>query len=100
MTRTLVYPEEYASDRSHVSVLSPLRRLTDLNAIQVGTHGLLMVKGGRQGVLLPQVPVQQGWNREAFLENLCLKAGLPRGCWQEGARIYAFTAMVFGEDEP
>ncbi len=86
--------------RVEISVLSPLRRLTDVNAIQVGTHGLLIAKDGRQGVLLPQVPVQEGWNREAFLENLCLKAGLARGCWQEGAHLYSFTAIVFGEDEP
>jgi AMMECR1 domain-containing protein len=43
------------------------------------------------------VPVEQGWDQEEYLENLCLKAGLPGGCWQEGATLYAFTAEVFGE---
>jgi hypothetical protein len=83
-----------------ISILSPFRRLTDVADIQVGTHGLMIFKDGRQGLLLPQVPVEQGWDREAFLENLCLKAGLPEGCWEEGASIYAFTAVVFGEREP
>jgi len=81
-----------------ISVLSPFRRLTDVTDIQVGTHGLMIFKDGRQGLLLPQVPVEQGWDREAFLENLCLKAGLPEGCWEEGASVYAFTAVVFGEE--
>lgn len=86
-------------DRVHleISVLSPFRRLTDPMQIEVGTHGLLIIKGGRQGLLLPQVAVEEGWDREAFLEGLCRKAGLPAGCWREGAALYAFTAVVFGE---
>ena len=58
----------------------------------------MIFKGGQRGLLLPQVPVEQGWNREEYLENLCLKAGLSTGCWQEGASLYAFTAVVFGEE--
>ncbi len=81
-----------------ISVLSPFRRVTDVETIQVGTHGLMIFKEGRQGLLLPQVPVEQGWDRTAFLEGLCEKAGLPTGCWQEGASLYAFTAIVFGEE--
>ena len=90
---------ELESITVEISVLSPFRRLTDVADIQVGTHGLMIFKDGRQGLLLPQVPVEQGWDREAFLENLCLKAGLPDGCWEEGASVYAFTAVVFGERE-
>jgi hypothetical protein len=52
---------------------------------------------GRSGLLLPQVPVEQGWNREEFLDHTCLKAGLEAGCWREGAELYCFTAQVFGE---
>ncbi len=81
-----------------ISVLSPLRRITDIDQIKVGTHGLVVVQGGRQGVLLPQVPVEQGWDREEFLENLCLKAGLPSDCWTGRPALYAFTAVVFGEE--
>ncbi|HEC34941.1 MAG TPA: AMMECR1 domain-containing protein, partial [Anaerolineae bacterium] len=51
-----------------------------------------------QGLLLPQVPVEQGWDREEFLENLCLKAGLLPDCWREEAALYAFTAVVFSEE--
>jgi AmmeMemoRadiSam system protein B/AmmeMemoRadiSam system protein A len=80
-----------------VSVLSPLRRITDVEQIEVGTHGLMIFKDGRKGLLLPQVPVEQGWNREMYLHNLCLKAGLSEGCWQDRAALYAFTARVFGE---
>lgn len=89
--------DELAKVDIEISVLSPLRRLTDIQQIQVGTHGLVIVQGGRQGVLLPQVPVEQGWNREQFLENLCLKAGLPGNCWRDQPTLYAFTALVFGE---
>ena len=80
-----------------VSVLSPFRRVVDIEQIQVGTHGLMVFKDGWQGLLLPQVPVEQGWDREEFLDQLCQKAGLPAGCWQERASIYAFTAVVFGD---
>ena len=89
--------DELAEVTVEISVLSPFRRVTDVERVQVGTHGLMIFKGGRQGLLLPQVPVEQGWDREEFLEELCQKAGLPAGCWQEGASIYAFTAAVFGE---
>jgi AmmeMemoRadiSam system protein B/AmmeMemoRadiSam system protein A len=80
-----------------ISVLSPMRRLTDLQQIEVGVHGLMIYKSGRQGVFLPQVPVEQGWDRGQYLEELCGKAGLPSGCWQEGATLYSFTATVFGD---
>ncbi len=80
-----------------ISVLSPFHRVTDISQIEVGVHGLVILKEGRQGLLLPQVPVEEGWDREAFLEGLCQKAGLPEDCWQDGATLYAFTAVVFGE---
>lgn len=80
-----------------ISVLSPPRRVTDPQQIEVGTHGLVILKAGQQGVLLPQVPVENGWDRETFLANLCLKAGLAGDCWTERPTLYAFTAMVFGE---
>jgi AmmeMemoRadiSam system protein B/AmmeMemoRadiSam system protein A len=88
---------ELADVTVEISVLSPFRRVTDVEQVQVGTHGLTIFKDGRQGLLLPQVPVGEGWDRDQFLEELCRKAGLPGGCWQEGAGLYAFTALVFGE---
>lgn len=80
-----------------VSVLSPLQRVADVEQIEVGIHGLMIFKDGRQGVLLPQVAVENGWDREQFLEQLCLKAGLPGNCWVEKAGLYNFSAKVFGE---
>lgn len=92
-------PEELSEITVEISILSPFRRLTDTDKIEVGTHGLMIFKDGRRGLLLPQVPVEQGWDRAEYLENLCLKAGLPEGCWKEGATLYAFTAIVFGEED-
>jgi AmmeMemoRadiSam system protein B/AmmeMemoRadiSam system protein A len=82
-----------------ISVLSPLRRVTDLDQIEVGTHGLLIYDAGQQGVLLPQVAVEEGWDRDTFLNNLCEKAGLAANCWQKNPAIYTFTAVAFGENE-
>ncbi len=62
--------------------------------MRVGVHGLLIVKGDHQGVLLPQVPVEEGWGREEFLEGLCPKAGLPSGCWREGAELYSYRRSL------
>ena len=92
-------PEELAGVTVEISVLSPFRRVTDVGQVQVGTHGLMIFQDGRQGLLLPQVPVEQGWDRKEFLENLCLKAGLPPDCWTGRPTLYAFTAVVFGEGE-
>ena len=88
---------ELADITVEISVLSPFRRVTDVEQIEVGTHGLMIFEGNRQGLLLPQVPVEEGWGREEFLENLCLKAGLPPDCWTGRPTLYAFTAVVFGE---
>jgi AmmeMemoRadiSam system protein A len=84
-----------------VSVLSPLRRVTDIYKIKVGKHGLIMKKGDIEGVLLPQVPVEQNWDRDTFIEETCLKAGLPRHAWKdENTDIFMFTALVFSEHSP
>lgn len=87
--------------RYEISVLSPLRRVTDLRQIQIGKNGLLMKNGEFQGLLLPQVPVEQGWDRTRFLEETCLKAGMHPICWQDPQTdIFLFTAVVFGESRP
>jgi len=65
--------------------------------VEVGRHGLLISDGARRGLLLPQVPVENGWDRETFLEQTCRKAGLPLDAWRKGATIEAFTAEVFGD---
>jgi len=81
-----------------ISVLSPLRRVLDVNQIQIGPHGLVLKKGEDEGLFLPQVPVEQHWDRMTYLEELCHKAGLPSGAWKDpGADLFRFTAVVFGE---
>ena len=66
--------------------------------VEVGRHGLLIGFKGRRGVLLPQVPVENGWDRETFLAHTCRKAGLPEDTWKRtGVELLGFTAVVFGE---
>jgi AmmeMemoRadiSam system protein A len=81
-----------------ISVLSPLRRVLDVREIKVGEHGLLMKDDTHEGVLLPQVPVEERWDRQKFLEETCAKAGMRAGCWKdENTDIFQFTAVVFGD---
>jgi uncharacterized protein len=80
----------------HLSVLSPLRQI-HAEEVEVGRHGLLISLNGRRGLLLPQVPVEHGWDQETFLEQTCRKAGLPNDAWQYGAALEAFTAELFGD---
>ncbi len=90
--------EELEDTRIEISVLSPLRYVQDAEEIQVGRDGLYITLGTDSGVLLPQVPIEQGWDRAEFLRQVCLKAGLPADAWREGALLYRFGAQVFGED--
>jgi uncharacterized protein len=80
-----------------ISVLTPPQKIATIKAIEIGKHGLIISKGMHRGVLLPQVPVEWGWNRADFLNAVCQKAGLPDGAWKEGAELYVFTAQVFKE---
>ena len=84
-----------------ISVLSPLRRVLDVKQIRLGRHGLVLRRGDSEGLFLPQVPIEQGWDRPVYLEQLCHKAGLPAGAWKsEDADLFSFTALVFGEHSP
>jgi AmmeMemoRadiSam system protein B/AmmeMemoRadiSam system protein A len=79
-----------------ISVLTPLQILDDWHDVVVGTDGLVILgSGGRSGVLLPQVPVEQGWNREEFLEGVCRKAGLSLNAYLGDVTLYRFQAQVF-----
>jgi AmmeMemoRadiSam system protein A len=81
-----------------ISVLSPMRRVMDTKEIVVGQHGLLIRQGRYEGLLLPQVPVEEKWDRAEFLQEVCLKANLPQRAWQDPeADLFRFTALVFGE---
>lgn len=76
-----------------VTLLSPLSPLEDPESVVVGRDGLMLVQGDHRGVLLPAVPVEQGWDRKTFLEEVGLKAGLGRRAWREpGTLLFSFTA--------
>lgn len=76
-----------------ISILSPFIHIKDAKNIQVGKHGLYIIKGMHSGLLLPQVATEFGWNREEFLEHVCSKAGLPKDAWKD-AELYTFTAEI------
>lgn len=93
-----VRPAELGEIDIEISVLSPLARIRDVKEIEVGTHGILMRRGMHQGVLLPQVAVEWGWDREEFLRHTCLKAGLPTEAWKDKETVIEiFSAQIFGE---
>lgn len=82
-----------------ISVLTPMQVVHDWSDVRVGTDGLLVIgPDGRSGVLLPQVPVEQGWNRREYLEGLCAKAGMEPDAYLGDVLLYRFQAQVFGED--
>jgi len=83
-----------------VSALTPLKKVADVTEIEVGTHGIYIVKGVRSGLLLPQVATEYKWDRMRFLEETCHKAGLPSNAWKDReTAIYIFSADVFGEKD-
>ena len=90
-----------------VSLLTkPVRLLFDTTKelptlIKIGLHGLIVKDGSHTGLLLPQVPIEQGWDSKIFLNQVCVKAGLPHKLWRtKKIDLYTFTAEVFEETEP
>ena len=93
-----VSQEELKDIHIEISVLSPLKLITDTNEIEVGKHGLYMTRGNNAGLLLPQVATEHRWTREEFLRQTCTKAGLPIQAWKDnGTKIYTFSAQIFSE---
>lgn len=90
---------ELAGLALEVSVLGPIEPVADLEEIEVGHHGLVVEEGARRGLLLPQVATEWGWDRETFLAQACVKAGLRPDAWNTGACVYRFQAEVFGEED-
>jgi AmmeMemoRadiSam system protein A len=82
-----------------ISVLGPVEPVADLASIDVGRHGLIVQHGYRRGLLLPQVAIEWAWDRDTFLSQTSIKAGLQADAWQKGAQIFRFEAEVFGEAE-
>lgn len=94
-----VAPEELPELSLEVSVLGPLEEFDPQSpdAFTIGVHGLVAEQGHHRGLLLPQVATEWGWTPDQFLRQTCLKAGLPPDAWQHEARMYRFSAEVFGE---
>lgn len=81
-----------------ISVLSPLQKISDIEEICIGKHGLYLEKSYQRGVLLPQVATEYGWDRRTFLRQTCRKAGLPNDAWQSPETdIYIFSATILQE---
>ena len=92
-----VTSQEASELQISLSILSPLRPI-QADEVVIGRHGLVISHGARRGLLLPQVPVENRWDRETFLDQTCRKAGLPLHAWRKTATIEAFTAEVFSDD--
>jgi len=81
-----------------VTVLSPIVLVASWKEIRIGTHGIVLEKGGRRALFLPQVAVEQRWTLEETLGHLAMKAGLARDDWKSGTSFSVFTGPVFHED--
>jgi len=94
-----VTAQELPNLEIEISVLTPARPVPDASHIVVGRDGVTLSKSGRSAVFLPQVAPEQGWSRDTMLDHLCLKAGLPKDAWRQGATLATFQAIVFSESE-
>lgn len=89
--------EDLAEVVLEISVLGPAEPLADPAEVEIGRHGLIVEQGTHRGLLLPQVPTEWGWDRETFVSQTCVKAGLAPDAWRTGATLFTFEAEVFGE---
>lgn len=89
--------EEWERSDMEISLLSPLKKIESPHELIMGEHGALLESGRARGLFLPQVATEQGWDRDTFMNHLCLKAGLPMDFWHSGTyTLCSFTAQVFG----
>lgn len=91
-------PSDLPRVRLEISVLTPFRRVADPAETEVGRHGVMVEQGPHRALLLPQVAGEWGWDRDTFLSQTCVKAGLSADAWRTGAAVHTFEAQVFGED--
>lgn len=92
--------DELKDLKIEISVLTEPSVVKSVDEIMTGRDGLIIQNGMFRGLLLPQVAVEQGWNRDMFLRMTCVKAGLPEDSWKESStRIFRFQATVFGEEK-
>ena len=90
--------EELAALAIEISVMGPIERVTAVEEVMVGRDGLIVSRGRFAGLLLPQVAAEYGWDRQTFLDQTCIKAGLGPGVWRDRqTKIERFSAEVFAE---
>jgi AmmeMemoRadiSam system protein A len=88
---------EFAGLDIEISVLTVPQKVAGPDRVRVGVDGIIVSKGFQRGLLLPQVPAEQGWDLEQYISYGCRKAGLPADEWRRGVQIETFQAVVFGE---
>ena len=95
-----IAPDELPELDIQISVLSPMEKIDDPLAIELGVHGIYVTGHGRSGTYLPQVATEHHMSKEQFLSSCCSgKAGLPADAWRtDEAEVYVYTAEVFGEE--
>ncbi|MGB4269045.1 MAG: AmmeMemoRadiSam system protein B [Spirochaetota bacterium] len=89
---------EYRKTHIEISVLSPYKKIASLDELHLGTDGLIVVKGNRRGVLLPQVATEYGLTKQQFFQHTCEKAGIYPFEY-DSVTLYTFTATIFSENE-
>ena len=94
-----VTAREVAGLDIEISALTPLRAVGSWRDILIPRHGVVLTRGPRKAVFLPQVAAEEGWDRDTMLSHLAAKAGLPPDAWREGATFQVFEAEVFSEKE-
>ncbi len=93
-----VHKGELKDIKIEISVLTPLKRINSIDDIEVGRDGLFIKKGNYSGLLLPQVAIEYSWDREEFLRQTCIKAGLSKNAWKDkNTEIYTFQAQIISE---
>jgi len=92
-----ITPGELSQLTVEVSILSPLEETDEPESLQVGTHGIYIVSGGRSGCFLPEVATDMGWSAQEFLSRCCQsKAGLEPDAWRRAdTKVYLFTSEKF-----
>jgi AmmeMemoRadiSam system protein A len=97
---TPVVPDELDDIDIEISVLTPPVEIPSLKEFVIGRHGIIINLHGRQAVFLPQVALEQKWNKDTTLRHLCMKAGLPADAYHnKEMKFRVFEAIVFGEKD-
>lgn len=91
--------DELKDIKIEISVMTPKKKISNWQEIELGKHGVVVQGGGRAGTFLPQVVQDTGWTKEEFLSKLCSqKAGLPSDCYKDpDVNLYTFEAQIFEE---